>query len=170
MEFCVATNITNHLVTQNLLEDKQWAYMKGKSTEQLLKHLTERWREAIERKLFVGILSVDLTKAFDTVSHNIILRKLNDLGIRRDIWLWLKNYLTERRHFVRIKGCDSDTHIIAHGMPQGSVLRPTFSRSLQATSQNHYALRKLICMQTTNNILYRRNDGFANKHTRQCSS
>ena len=33
MEFCVATNITNHLVTQNLLEDRQWAYMKGKSTE-----------------------------------------------------------------------------------------------------------------------------------------
>ena len=65
--------------------------------EQLLKHLTERCREAIERKFFVGILSVDLTKAFDTVSHNIILRKLNDLGIRRDIWLWLKNYLTERR-------------------------------------------------------------------------
>ena len=138
--------------------------------EQLLKYLTERWREAIERKLFVGILSVDLTKAFDTVSHNIILRKLNDLGIRRDIWLWLKNYLTERKHFVRINGCDSDTHVIAHGMPQGSVLRPTFSRSLQATSQNHYALRKRICMQTTNNILYRRNDGIANKHIRQCSS
>ena len=159
MEFCVESNITNHLVTQNLLEDGQWANMKGKSTEQLLKQLTERWREAIERKLFEGILS-----------HNIVLRKLNDLGIRRDIWLWLKNYLTERKHFVRINGCDSDTHIIAHGMPQGSVLRPTFSRSLQATSQNHYALRKLICMQTTNNILYRRKDGIANKHTRQCSS
>ena len=90
--------------------------------EQLLKHLTERWREAIERKLFVGILSVDLTKAFDTVSHNILLQKLNDLGIRRDIWLWLKNYLTERKHFVRINGCDSDTLIITHGVPQGSIL------------------------------------------------
>ena len=42
--------------------------------EQLLKHLTERWREAIERKIFVRILSVDLTKAFDTVSHNILLQ------------------------------------------------------------------------------------------------
>ena len=136
MEFCVANNITNHLVMQNLLEDRQWAYMKGKSTEQLLKHLTERWREAIERKLFVGILFVDLTKAFDTGSHNIVLRKLNDLGIRRDIWLWLKNYLTERRQFVRINGRDSDTHIITHGVPQGSVLRPTFSRSLQTTSKS----------------------------------
>ena len=67
--------------------------MKGKSSEQLLKHLTERWREAIEKKLFVGILFVDLTKAFNTVSHNILLQKRpyyyykNDLGIRRDIWL-----------------------------------------------------------------------------------
>ena len=112
MESCVASNIINHVVTQNLLEDRQWANMKGKSTEQLLKHLTERWREAIARRLFVGILFVNLTKAFDMVSHNILLQKLNELGIRRDIRLWLKNYLTERRQFVRINGCDSDTHII----------------------------------------------------------
>ena len=137
MESCVASNIINHVVTQNLLEDRQWANMKGKSTEQLLKHLTERWREAIARRLFVGILFVNLTKAFDMVSHNILLQELNELGIRRDIRLWLKNYLTERRQFVRINGCDSDTHIVTHGVLQGSVLRPTFSRSLQTTSQNH---------------------------------
>ena len=125
MESCVASNITNHVVTQNLLDNRQWAYRKGKSTEQLLIHLTERWREAVERKLFVGILFVDFTKAFDTVSHNILLQKLNDLGIRGDIWLWLKNYLTERRQFVRINGCDSDTLIITNGVPQGSVLGPT---------------------------------------------
>ena len=103
MESCVASNITNHVVTQNVLEERQWAYRKGKSTEQLLKHLTERWREAIARRFFVGIQFVDLTKVFNTVSHNILLQKRpyyyykNDLGIRRDIWLWLKNYLTERR-------------------------------------------------------------------------
>ena len=51
MESCVASNITNHMVTQNLLDNRQWAYRKGKSTEQLLIHLTERWREATERKL-----------------------------------------------------------------------------------------------------------------------
>ena len=122
---CVASNITNHVVTQNLLDNRQWAYRRGKSTEQLLIHLTERWREAVEIKFFVGILFADFTKAFDTVSHNILLQKLNDLGIRGDIWLWLKNYLTERRQFVRINGSDSDTHIIAHGVPQGSVLGPT---------------------------------------------
>ena len=85
----------------------------------------------------MAILFVNLTKAFDTVSHNILLQKLNELGIKRDIRLWLKNYLTERRQFVRINGCDSDTHIVTHGVLQESVLRPTFSRSLQTTSQNH---------------------------------
>ena len=91
MESYVASNVTNHVVTQNLLDNRQWAYSRGKSTEQLLIHLTKRWREAVERKLFVGILFADFTKAFDTVSHNILLQKLNDLGIRGDIWLWLKN-------------------------------------------------------------------------------
>ena len=52
-ESCVTSNITNHVVTQNLLENRQWAYRKGKSTEQLLIHLAEGWREAVERKLFV---------------------------------------------------------------------------------------------------------------------
>ena len=74
MESCVVTNITNHVVTQNLLDHRQWAYRKGKSIELLLIHLTERWREAVERKRFEGILFVGFTKAFDTVSHNILLQ------------------------------------------------------------------------------------------------
>ena len=51
MESCVASNITNHVVTQNLLDKRQWAYRKGKSTEQLLIHLTER---SSRKKAFCG--------------------------------------------------------------------------------------------------------------------
>lgn len=78
----------------------------------------------MDRKLLVGVLFDDFTKAFDTVSHNISLQKLNDLGIRGDIWVWLSHYLTERRQFVRVTGCDSDTQYLLHGIPQGSVLGP----------------------------------------------
>ena len=162
MESCVASNITNHVVTRNLLDNRQWAYRKGKSTEKLLIHLKERWREAVEKKLYVGILFVDFTKAFDTVSHNI--------RIRGDIWLWLKNYLTERRQVVRINGCDSDTYIVTHWVPQGSVLGPTlfslFTNDLPKSLRS--AETYLYADDTT--ILYRRNYGFGNKHTKQCSS
>ena len=113
------------MVTRNLLDDRQWAYKKGKSTEQLLIQITEKWRTAVDRKLLVGVLFVDFIKAFDTVSHNILLQKLNDLGIIGDIWLWLSHNLTERRQFVRVNGSDSDTQYIPHGVPQGSVLGPT---------------------------------------------
>ena len=81
--------------------------------------------ERSNRKKVLGIVFVDFTKAFDTVSHNMLLKKLNDLGIRGDTWLCIKNYLTELRQFLRLNGCDSDTHIMTHGMPQGSVLGPT---------------------------------------------
>ena len=113
------------MVTQSLLDSRQWAYRKGKSTEQLLIHLTEEWREAAEKKLYVGILFVDFTKAFDTVLRNMLLQKLNNLGIRGDLLLWIKNYFTEQRQFVRINECDSNRHIMTHRVPQGSVLGPT---------------------------------------------
>ena len=153
MESCVAGNITYPVVTQNLLDNRQWDYRKGKSTEQLLIHLKERWREA-----------------FDTVSHNILLQKLNDIRIRGDIWLWLKNYLTERRLVVRINRCVSDTYIVTHWVPQGSVLGPTlfslFTNDLPKSLRS--AETYLYADDTT--ILYRRNYGFANKRTKQCSS
>ena len=105
---------------------------------------------------------MDFTKAFDTVSHNILLQKLNNLGIRGDICLWLKNYLTERKQFVRINGCDSDKHIIAHGVPQGSVLGPRlFSlftndlpKSLRSAETYLYAEDTTIyCIAETMNLL-----------------
>ena len=71
MESCVASSITNHVVMQNLLDSRQWAYRKGKSTEQLLIHLTERWREAAEKRLYVGVLFINFTKVFDTVAQRV---------------------------------------------------------------------------------------------------
>ena len=124
------------------------------------------------KQAFVGTLFVDFTKAFDTVSHNILLQKLNDLGIRGDIWLWLKNYLTERRQFVRINGCDSDTLIITHGVPQGSVLGATLfllftndlPKSLRCPETYLYADETTIyCIAETMDLL-------TGKHAKQCSS
>ena len=116
------------------------------------------------KKAFVGILFADFTKAFDTMSHNVLLQKLNHLGIRGDMWLWLKNYRTERRQFVRINGCDSDIHIITLGVPQGSVLGPTlFSnnslftnnlpKSLRSAETYLYADTTMYCIAETMDLL-----------------
>ena len=121
---------------------------KGKSTEQLLKHLTERWREAIERKLFLGILFVDLTKAFDTVSHNILLQKLNELGIRRDIRLWLIKELPHRKKTIRenqrmrLRYTHCNSRSAARVGPQTHVLSfftSDLSKSLRSAETYPYA-------------------------------
>ena len=81
------------------------------TSEHLLIHLRERWREAVERISFLWEYCFQISLKLLTVSNNILLQRLNDLGIRGDIWLWLKNFLTGRRQFVRTNGCDSYTHI-----------------------------------------------------------
>jgi len=121
------------------------------------------------KKIFVEILFVDFTKAFDTVSHNILLQKLNDLEIRGDVWSWLKNYLTERRQVVRINGCDSDTHIITHGVPQGSILGPTlfslFTNDLPKSLRSPETY--LYAVETTIYGVAESMDLLTGKHTKQ---
>ena len=83
LETIVADSIIHHAFIENkLITDKQWAYRRGYSTELLLVHMTEIWRSAIDSNEVVGIVLVDFQKAFDCVSHNVLLRKLeNDFGL-----------------------------------------------------------------------------------------
>ena len=67
---------------------------------------------------------IDLKKAFDTVDHTILLKKLESYGFRDTASLWFKNYLSERRQYVSINGVDSGEVEIICGVPQGSVLGP----------------------------------------------
>ena len=67
---------------------------------------------------------IDLQKAFDTVDHEILLKKLNHYGIREVANDWFRSYLNNRKQFVRIEDSESDTATINIGVPQGSVLGP----------------------------------------------
>ena len=67
---------------------------------------------------------IDLQKAFDTVNHSILLKKLEHYGIRGTVLDWFSSYLSNRKQFVSVNGATSDHATITCGVPQGSVLGP----------------------------------------------
>src|SRR5260221_42097 len=69
-------------------------------------------------------LFLDLTKAFDTVNHIILLKKLYHYGIRGNLYNWIELYLSERTRYTVVKNTQSQKMKIKSGVPQGSVLDP----------------------------------------------
>ena len=65
-----------------------------------------------------------MQKAFDTVNHDILLKKLEHYGLRGITNSWFKSYLSNRKQFVSLNGIDSSVETLMHGVPQGSVLGP----------------------------------------------
>jgi hypothetical protein len=109
LEKAVANRLVNHLTGNNLLYEHQYGFLKGKSTEQNLIHLINSIGQAInEDKYCIGIF-LDLKKAFDVVSHDILLKKLEKMGIRGTTLQWFKSYLSERKQKVDINGNLSDS-------------------------------------------------------------
>lgn len=78
----------------------------------------------LDNRISTVALFVDLSKAFDTINHNILERKLYIYGIRGVALSWIKSYLTNRKQYVRLEGKDSKFNNINMGVPQGSILGP----------------------------------------------
>ena len=78
----------------------------------------------MHRREYLGAVFLDLSKAFDTVSHDVLLKKLEHYGIRGNALLLMKSYLTNRKQFVALDGCRSEMRNMDIGVPQGSVLGP----------------------------------------------
>ena len=98
---------------------------KGSSSQLLLIKMTEHWRRVLDNRGIVGVLVfVDLKKAFDSISHPLLLFKLQGMSISGDIWLWIKDYLSNRRQVTTVNGYESELMDVEFGVPQGSVLGP----------------------------------------------
>jgi hypothetical protein len=124
LEKMVATDLYNHLDINNLIYKHQYGFQRNKSTEHNLIQVTNFIGQAInEGKWRIGIF-LDLKKAFDTVQHNILLKKLRKYGVNGTAFDWFKSYLSERLQCVDVNGSLSDYKSILMSVLQGSSLGP----------------------------------------------
>ena len=124
LEKAASFQLIKHLNTNNILYKNQFGFRKGHSTIHALIDFIHKLDELKEKKHKVSCVFIDLMKAFDTTSHNIILTKLELLGIKNIELTWFRNYLKNRKQRVKISDTYSDFLNINLGVPQGSILGP----------------------------------------------
>ena len=110
----------------NILYKYQFGIRKNHSTEQALIELVDQIRLNMGGNQMTCGIFIDLSKAFDTVNHQILIDKLEHYGIRGNALEIFRSYLSNRKQYVNIDNHKSQTRPILHGVPQGSVLGPLF--------------------------------------------
>ena len=118
------SRLIEFLEEKQILHYRQFGFRKDFSTNHAILTLLESIQKALDDGQFACGIFIDLEKAFDTVSHDILLEKLNHYGIRGIANDWFRSYLSDRTQVVSINDFNSDYKIVKHGVPQGSVLRP----------------------------------------------
>lgn len=125
IEKIVKNRLVSHLECHKILSPNQFGFRKNLSTESAILDLTENITNSLDEGDSCLAIFLDLAKAFDTVSHSILIERLSQIGIRDSTLEWFSSYLTGRSQSVRINNLAvSDPLPIQFGVPQGSVLGP----------------------------------------------
>ena len=107
-----------------MLHDNQSGFRPKFSTSSALLNITEEWLNSIDKGEYIGVIMLDLQKAFDTVNHAILIQKLCNYGLNVNVINWFESYLKDRSHVTTINGIKSNVQISTCGIPQGSILGP----------------------------------------------
>ena len=123
-EKIVHDQLYNFLSTNNILTPSQSAFRKLHSTITSLINCTDNWYRNIDKKQLNLSLFLDLKKAFDTVDHQIMVKKLNAIGVRGIAGDWFASCLSNRKQYCSLGDQKSSESFVTCGIPQGSCLGP----------------------------------------------
>ena len=123
-EKIILEQITTYLDSNNLIHKHQYGFRKNHSTEYAALHIVNYLNYELDRNRTPTNVYLDLSKAFDTLSHNILIRKLKHYGVCDSTLNLMKSYLEDRKQFVQFDKCISEMKAIHKGVPQGSILGP----------------------------------------------
>jgi len=124
MEKLMCKRLSDFLENNNILYEYQFGFRKNYSTShavmEVMDNIYQNWDN---HELTIGIF-LDLQKAFDTVNHDILLKKLEIYGIRGIVLKWFTSYLNNRKQYTVLQNFESELECVTYGVPQGSVLGP----------------------------------------------
>ena len=106
------------------LSPRLTAYRKNHSCETTLVRLAEDWKHAIDSKELVTILSTDMSKAFDSLCHNLVIKKLKAYGFTNQSLDLIRSFLNDRYSRVKLGTVRSEWSKMSRGCPQGSSFGP----------------------------------------------
>ena len=124
LERAVQIQLLQHLDKSSQLSPFQCGFRKNHSTQDAVTYFTDCIRKGIDEGCVTAAVFVDFRKAFDSVNHQLLLKKLPGYGINNHELRWFKNYLTSRCQSVVYGSAQSAPQQIKSGVPQGSILGP----------------------------------------------
>ena len=123
-EKAAANQMVFYLEKNKLLNPNQHAYRMLHSTITCLIEMLTYVYNLIDKKKCTAIISLDLSKAFDSIDHQLLLKKLTKMGLSDNAVRWIKSYLTTRKQITKFKNFRSKEEIAHSGIPQGSIVGP----------------------------------------------
>ena len=125
-EKLVHKRMNSFISRYNIIKSNQFGFQKNKSTSDAILEFLENIYESFDENNLYFSVYLDFSKAFDTISHDILLDKLEYMGFRGPLLAWIRSFLSNRSQYVEVGGSHSYPLPITIGVPQGSTLGPLF--------------------------------------------